>query len=62
VGKTPNPAYDYDENGKHVESRFRILRDALRRIAAGEGYYGIQAREYKEIARTALAAVGESVN
>lgn len=28
---------------------------ALKEIAAGEGYYGAQAREYKTIAKTALA-------
>lgn len=31
------------------------LREALQKIAEGQGYYGSQAREYKEIARTALA-------
>lgn len=30
------------------------LEKALREIAAGDGYYGAQAREYKEIARRAL--------
>lgn len=34
-----------------------IYRTALQRIAAGEGYYGAQAREYKNIARAAIAAV-----
>lgn len=31
-------------------------RTALEKIANGEGYYGAQAREYKEIARKALEA------
>ena len=30
------------------------LRSALERIATGDGYYGAQAREYKNIARKAL--------
>ena len=34
-----------------------IFRKALEWIAAGEGYYGAQAREYKEHARGALARV-----
>lgn len=32
------------------------LREALQRIAAGDGVYGAQAGEYKSIARTALLA------
>jgi hypothetical protein len=32
------------------------LLDALRKIAAGEGYYGLQAREYKDIAKAAIAS------
>lgn len=32
------------------------LMDALRKIAAGEGYYGLQAREYKDIAKAAVAS------
>lgn len=31
------------------------LRAALEEIAHGEGYYGAQAREYKDIAKAALA-------
>lgn len=31
------------------------LMDALKKIAAGDGYYGSMAREYKNIARLALA-------
>lgn len=34
------------------------LRDALRKIANGDGYYGAQAREYKEIAIGALKRTG----
>lgn len=33
------------------------LMDALRKIAAGEGYYGLQAREYKDIAKAAVTSV-----
>lgn len=33
------------------------LREALAKIANGDGYYGAQAREYKEIARAALQFV-----
>jgi hypothetical protein len=39
------------------ESRLQRLdkaQEALRKIAAGEGYYGAQARELKNIARQAL--------
>ena len=34
------------------------LREALRQIASGEGYYGAQASEYKSIARQALNMEG----
>lgn len=33
------------------------LRDALQEIANGEGHYGAQAYEYKQIARKALKAL-----
>lgn len=33
-----------------------IYWEALQKIAAGEGYYGAQAREYKQIAKAAIAA------
>lgn len=33
------------------------LMDAMRKIAAGEGYYGLQAREYKDIAKAAITSV-----
>lgn len=33
------------------------LMSALRQIAAGEGYYGLQAREYKDIAKAAITSV-----
>jgi hypothetical protein len=35
-----------------------VLLAAIKRIANGEGYFGAQAREYKEIAKGALAATG----
>jgi len=35
------------------------LLAALEKIAAGDGYYGAQAREYKEIARSALAKINK---
>jgi len=34
----------------------QIYYEALQQIAAGEGYYGAQAREYKDIAKGAIAA------
>lgn len=36
-----------------------VLRAALNRIALGDGYYGAQAREYKQVARAALAGQPE---
>lgn len=36
-----------------------VLRAALSRIALGDGYYGAQAREYKQVARAALAGQPE---
>jgi hypothetical protein len=33
------------------------LLNACRSIAAGNGYYGLQAREYKDIAKAAVASV-----
>jgi hypothetical protein len=38
---------------------FETIRLALEKIAAGDGYYGMQAREYKEIARAALARINK---
>jgi hypothetical protein len=35
----------------------QALIEALKQIANGDGYYGAQAREYKEIARAAIARV-----
>lgn len=32
------------------------LLDALRKIAAGEGFYGLQAKEYKDIAKAAIVS------
>lgn len=37
-----------------VEKDNKMLREALKAIAAGNGVYGNQAYEYKEIARKAL--------
>jgi len=34
----------------------QIYHEALQQIASGEGYYGAQAREYKDIAKSAIAA------
>ena len=36
------------------------LRDALEKIANGDGYYGEQAREYKQIAKDALRRAGRA--
>lgn len=33
------------------------LMEAMRKIAVGEGFYGLQAREYKDIAKAAVASV-----
>ncbi len=41
-----------------IVSAYGELVKGLRKIAIGEGYYGEQAREYKEIAKAALASVG----
>ncbi len=35
-------------------SHLQIMRKALKEIAAGDGVYGAQAHEYKQIARKAL--------
>lgn len=42
------------------DDEIRRLRDALQRIAVGDGFYGAQAFEYKEIARQALTTVQET--
>lgn len=39
---------------------YDVLLTALQAIAAGNGCYGAQAGEYKQIARLALAKVGQS--
>jgi hypothetical protein len=41
--------------GLSIPEHILRLREALERIAAGDGYYGAQAREYKQIAQSALA-------
>ena len=40
--------------------RAERLEAALREIAVGDGYYGAQAREYKDIARAALRSTTET--
>ena len=40
-----------------LKSEIERLREALRQIANGDGYYGAQAREYKEIARRSLSSL-----
>lgn len=48
------------ERAKHaaeVERVLNVLTEALEEISAGEGHYGYQAFEYKQIARTALTQV-----
>jgi len=37
-----------------LEHDNKVLRQALQEIANGEGYYGMQAKEYKDIAKAAL--------
>jgi hypothetical protein len=37
------------------QERIHALEKALKEIADGDGYYGQQAREYKQIAQAALA-------
>jgi len=43
-----------------IASDFETMRHALEKIAAGDGYYGAQAFEYKAIARAALAKINRS--
>ena len=43
-----------DEDVQQLKDEIETLREALRRIALGDGYYGAMAREYKNIARAAL--------
>lgn len=38
------------------------LLEALRKIAAGDGYYGLQAREYKAIAKAAIVSAALTRN
>jgi len=42
-----------------LEAENSKLRAALKQIALGDGYYGAQAKEYKEIARKALGVKSE---
>lgn len=53
--RVPFPS-DGQENW-HVPCPFCLV-DALREIANGKGYYGAQAREYKQIAIAALLKTG----
>ncbi len=53
-------AAERDEGGYVKYTDAQIAFDALRLIAVGRGYYGAQAREYKEIAAGALARLGET--
>lgn len=46
-------AYDIVARSPDVSAAYG-LRTALNKIATGDGYYGQQAREYKNIAREAL--------
>jgi len=45
-----------DRDARLVKAAPQLLA-ALKEIASGEGYYGAQAREYKEIAKAAIALV-----
>lgn len=47
------------ERIRELTSQNQDLRLALGAIATGDGYYGSQALEYKQIARSALAAIAE---
>jgi len=44
---------------KPLRDEIERLRAALKQIANGEGYYGSQAGEYKQIARTALGVANK---
>lgn len=48
------------ERAEAAEARAERLAGALREIAKGEGVYGAQAHEYKQIARAALASEPDS--
>lgn len=43
--------------GLSIPEHIEKMRKALEQIAAGDGYYGAQAHEYKLIAKAALAEV-----
>ena len=49
-----NAAWEAAEKLAALRAENERLRDALFKIAAGNGAYGQQASEYKEIARAAL--------
>lgn len=42
------------ELGRRIVDESIKMREALIKIAIGDGYYGSQAREYKNIARSTL--------
>lgn len=52
--KALRPADDWAWHLEEVRAELVRYRLALNNIAAGTGYYGTQAREYKNIAREAL--------
>ena len=49
-----------EQENWHVPCPFCLV-DALRKIASGDGIYGAQAGEYKQIARAALRETGAGV-
>ena len=52
--KRIKPADDWAWHFEEVRAEVVRYQTALHNIATGEGYYGAQAREYKNIAREAL--------
>jgi hypothetical protein len=63
LGGVPSDEYErgyYDAIGdalELIERHHEPAVEALRKIAVGDGYYGAQAREYKQIAVAALAII-----
>lgn len=56
-GKSPKKFWNVGQAVEEIERQKNEkakLQDALIKIAAGTGYYGAQAREYKNIALSAL--------
>ena len=63
----PKPTSDNAELLAHYEAKIQRLAkvnedllEALKKIDAGEGVYGAQAHEYKQIARAAIAAAKDA--